>query len=439
MPSYSAVYEDTAPFFTYTGAWTSGSSRDNLADRYSESSFTLTQTQGNTFSFKFYGTEVGIFGAKRGNHGLYQVTLDGTTSPDVTGAGDQFQASLYSATVQKGMHTVTMVNRENKFLDIDFVSWTASVGRDDEPLIVNTWQDSHPAFVYSPANAWTAGPPSVGTFAGATGHGSSTPGSSVQLTFQVRDAIAIYGPSGPNGAASYSVQVGADTPSFHSALKEFYRPRQLLYYGANLGPGSHNITLKLESTSDRSQMLAIDYAEIYTTPSLGGSFDSATVSSSEPVHPVGLIVGIAITGTLAGLALGLLVFLFVLYKKGRFNFAPTKSNDADLQSYDGVNYPTGQANYAPSTIPSHFTSFNSSYPVGSTPTTGHQSPPFASAPPVPQQDSLSIAASSSTNPSQGGAAVYRPRSIRKNQLRTTNRDSQSEGPSVPAPPPAYMT
>jgi hypothetical protein len=65
---------------------------------------------------------VSIFGAKRGNHGLYQVTLDGTTSPEVTGAGDQFQTSLYSATVQKGMHTVTMVNRENKFLDIDFVS-----------------------------------------------------------------------------------------------------------------------------------------------------------------------------------------------------------------------------------------------------------------------------------------------------------------------------
>ena len=86
----------------------------------------------------------------------------------------------------------------------------------------------------------------------------------------IGDAIAIYGPSGPAGAASYSVQVGTDTPSHYSALKQFYRPRQLLYYGANLGPGSHNITLKLESTSDLSQMLAIDYAEIYTTESLGG-------------------------------------------------------------------------------------------------------------------------------------------------------------------------
>jgi hypothetical protein len=168
-------------------------------------------------------------------------------------------------------------------------------------------------------------------------------------------------------------------------------------------------------------------------------------------------VGIAITGTLAGLALGLLVFLFVLYKKGRFNFAPTKSEDPDLQSYNGVTYPTGQTTYSPSMVASHFTSFNSSYPAVSPPATGFpQSSQFASAPVIPQQDSSSIAASSSTNvsdhslhrssaqlrsrrqPSQG-AAFYRPRSIRKNQLHTTNRDSQSEGPAVPAPPPAYMT
>ena len=63
-----------------------------------------------------------IYGAKRANHGLYQVTLDGTTSSEVTGAGELFQTPLYSPTVQKGMHTVTMVNRETAFLDIDFVS-----------------------------------------------------------------------------------------------------------------------------------------------------------------------------------------------------------------------------------------------------------------------------------------------------------------------------
>ncbi|KAJ2935071.1 hypothetical protein H1R20_g2077, partial [Candolleomyces eurysporus] len=168
MPSYLAIYEDTSPFFTYTQGWRAGTSGgDSLADRYSESSFAVTNIQGASFSFKFYGTEVSIFGAKRGNHGLYQVTLDSMTSPEAT-----------------GMHTVTITNKQDAYLDIDFVSWKASVGRDDEPLILNTWQASHPAFVYAPADAWTTNPPSVGTFMGATQHASSNPGASVRLTFQ---------------------------------------------------------------------------------------------------------------------------------------------------------------------------------------------------------------------------------------------------------------
>ena len=80
----------------------------------------------------------------------------------------------------------------------------------------------------------------------------------------------MYGPAGPNGASAYSVQVNRDPPSTHTSFKAFYRPRQLLYYGANLGAGTHTVTLKLDSIANQTQMLAIDYAEIYTTPSLGG-------------------------------------------------------------------------------------------------------------------------------------------------------------------------
>ncbi|KAJ2935072.1 hypothetical protein H1R20_g2076, partial [Candolleomyces eurysporus] len=169
MPSYLATYEDTSPFFAYDWGWgPNNSTDDNSTYLYSESTYTVTETQGASFSFKFYGTEVSIFGAKRGNHGLYQATLDGMTSPEAT-----------------GMHTVTITNKQDAHLDIDFVSWKASVGRDDEPLIVNTWQDNHPAFVYAPANAWKTDHPTVGRFMGGTGHASSIPEASVQLTFQV--------------------------------------------------------------------------------------------------------------------------------------------------------------------------------------------------------------------------------------------------------------
>ncbi|RXW22096.1 hypothetical protein EST38_g3769 [Candolleomyces aberdarensis] len=311
---------------------------------------------------------------------------------------------------------------ENKYLDIDFVSWKASVGRDDEPLIVNTWQASHPAFVYAPADAWTTNPPSVSNFIGATGHASSSPGASVQLNFQglqpspkvkwaisvtesiftIGDAIAIYGPSGPNGAS-------------------YHRTRQLLYYGATLGPGNHSIILTLEQIFDRSGMLAIDYAEIYTTPSLGGSFDNATPSpSSGGPQVTALIVGIAITGTLALLVLGLLAFLFVSHKyKGRLNSTPTISPYPNLQPYNGVTSQAGEGSHAHSSFfpESRFTSLYSSPLTDSAPAASHLYPSL-SGPLTLHQDSSAIAAAiaGDSNLSQG-AAFYRPCSFRKGQVR----------------------
>jgi hypothetical protein len=45
----------------------------------------------------------------------------------------------------------------------------ASVGRDDEPLIVNILQDTHPSFEYTPITSWTTDFPNVGGFLGASG------------------------------------------------------------------------------------------------------------------------------------------------------------------------------------------------------------------------------------------------------------------------------
>ncbi|TFK17074.1 hypothetical protein FA15DRAFT_605781 [Coprinopsis marcescibilis] len=276
MPSYTAVFEDTSPFFIYDGQWRAGTSRDDdFADQYSESSFTLTERTGSTFSFTFYGTGVGIYGARRGNHGFYQVTVDGSTVLSQSGRADpfEFNATLYSATLTKGFHRVQLRNTDNSFRDIDYVSWEASVGQDNEPLIVNVIQDSHPAWTYTPELAWTTQPPDVAAFSGGSGRGTNQVGATASLTFTVRDAIAIYGPSGPNCASQYTVSVntlpGGQT---FRAEKQFFRARQLMYYAANLGPGTHviNVTLAGLSNGQPLQMLSLDYAEIYTTPSLGG-------------------------------------------------------------------------------------------------------------------------------------------------------------------------
>ncbi|TFK21937.1 hypothetical protein FA15DRAFT_715211 [Coprinopsis marcescibilis] len=299
MPSYTAIFEDTAPFLTYTGEWVAGRSlSDDFTQLYSQSSFMVTNRQDCAFSFEFYGSGFGIYGAKRGNHGLFQVTVDGTEFPPESGlpsGPDQFNATLFSLSLPRGFHTVQLRNSENTYRDIDYVSWEANIGLDDEPLIVNTVQDSHPAWVYDPPDAWTDRPVLAGTFSGATGHATTVDGASASLSFQVRDAIAVYGPAGPNCTFSYTVSVdGQAINRTFSALKDFYRPQQLLYYVGNLGPGNHVISFMQvlqgiqAGRSGQQHTLAIDYAEIYTTPSLGGRFVSnssvtAQILTSKPI------------------------------------------------------------------------------------------------------------------------------------------------------------
>ncbi|KAH6912743.1 hypothetical protein BKA70DRAFT_774016 [Coprinopsis sp. MPI-PUGE-AT-0042] len=325
MPSFLTVVEDTAPFLTYSDGWRPGTSNDDkLLDRYSESSFTVTASQNAAFSFNFFGTSVGIYGAKRGNHGRYQVTIDGTAFPTESAAGpDSVNQTLFSTGLDKGEHTVRLSNLEAKFRDIDYVAWEQSVGKDDEQLIVNTIQDSHPSFIYTPADRWGTSPPFVAAYSGGDGHATNSVGATARLRFRRTcsgDAIALYGPSGSVAAPLYSVRVDNRAAQTFSAAKfdnQAFRAKQLMYFGGNLGSGEHELVVTLGAVSSSQQFLSIDYAEIFTTPSLGGSFASATGGSSSSTAPIGLIVAVAITGALAVICLALLVWIFVLVKKGK--------------------------------------------------------------------------------------------------------------------------
>lgn len=100
MPLLTTTIEDNSPLITYTSNWQAGSSSsDTLLDqfvhlfsirsfsvlafsrffsfpvRYSASAFTLTFTSGATATFTFNGTAITLYGAKRGNHGTYQVSF----------------------------------------------------------------------------------------------------------------------------------------------------------------------------------------------------------------------------------------------------------------------------------------------------------------------------------------------------------------------------
>ena len=74
-------------------------------------------------TFQFFGSYVGLFGAKRQNHGNYFVQLDGISSPTFNGQSNtsEFNQTLYSSTPNLGSHTVTIATQDGNFLDIDYV------------------------------------------------------------------------------------------------------------------------------------------------------------------------------------------------------------------------------------------------------------------------------------------------------------------------------
>ncbi|KDQ27513.1 hypothetical protein PLEOSDRAFT_28805, partial [Pleurotus ostreatus PC15] len=130
-----------------------------------------SNTQDASLSFSFNGTAVEIFGAKRGNHGDYQITIDNVTSTS-SGRADPsvFKTSLFSiSNLAQGFHTVTLTNKptdnNHNFVDIDF----SRIGKDKDNLVVKTFQDTDPSFSFSPSNAWSNSPDQIGLFNGGSG------------------------------------------------------------------------------------------------------------------------------------------------------------------------------------------------------------------------------------------------------------------------------
>ncbi|KAJ7725850.1 hypothetical protein DFH07DRAFT_853604 [Mycena maculata] len=300
MPQYNTTIEDFSPIITYSSDWRAGTSADSLYDLYSDSSFTLTQVGGGTATFIYNGTGFTIFGSKRGNHGLYQVTVDGNSFPPDNGEvadPGQFQVPLFtSPPLAQGLHTVTLTNQGTTFVDIDFITWESSVGVDDEQLIVNTVQDSDPSFVYTPGDLWGTNPPNLGTYSGSSGHGTATPGAFMTYTFTV-DGVSLYGPVGPD-ASPFTVTMDGGPPVNHTANKQFYQPQVLLYSATNLGSGEHVVKVEYQP-SEPGQIFAIDYANVFTAPSLQPT-NSPNSSNGLP------------SAAVAGIVIALLFILFIL-------------------------------------------------------------------------------------------------------------------------------
>lgn len=353
MPRFNTTIEDYSPLISYDSNWSPGTSAtDTKASLYSDSSFTLTQTDGASASFAFNGTGVSIFGSKRGNHGFYQVTVDGNVVSIATGQvadPGQFQVPLFTSTgLNEGFHTVKLTNQGGTFLDVDFITYESSVGGDDEKFVVNTVQDSDSSFVYSPANSWGTNVPNVGTYSGSSGHATATPGAFMTYTFK-GEGVSLYGPVGPVGSP-FAVSVDGGLPVSFTANKQFYQPQVLLYTATNLGPGNHSVKVSYQP-SQPGQIFAIDYANVWTTPSQNASSQSSSSKSG--------LTGAAVAGIIISLIFLLCLLaglLFFLRRRKTKQSASALESQTMERSANSTQIQSGPMAYYP-TAPSDNGSF----------------------------------------------------------------------------------
>ncbi|KAF9038277.1 hypothetical protein BDZ89DRAFT_945829 [Hymenopellis radicata] len=275
MPIFTISIEDYSPLISYSPVppWRPGKSDgDSLFDKYSDNSFTLSDTNGSTALFSFNGTSVRIYGAKRGNHGDYQVTVDGKDYPPMSGTANEstFESTevLFTATLDPGLHNVSVVNLGSadpklQFFDIDFVEWDTFIDGEDGP-IVDTVQDTDAAFSYSPVSAWDNNTEHSGFFMGLTGHTSSQSSSFFALSFS-GIGVSLFGPIGPD-CGNYVVELDGGPGEIFSASNVKFRPQVPLYHAVGLPSGPHSLKVTSLSTSAGAKTLAIDYANVFRHP-----------------------------------------------------------------------------------------------------------------------------------------------------------------------------
>lgn len=81
--------------------------------------------------------------------------------------------------------------------------------------------------------------------------------------------ILLYGTVTPASTASYLASVDGGPFQQFSARKASVRPHQVLYYASNLGRGTHTLRIKFSQTNGTLNDFAVDFANLYSTKSLG--------------------------------------------------------------------------------------------------------------------------------------------------------------------------
>ncbi|ODO10224.1 hypothetical protein I350_02453 [Cryptococcus amylolentus CBS 6273] len=264
---------------------------DTYTSSYLKSTFHGTFGDGDRVVYTFNGTEVGVFGGKRPNHGSFGVILDDEAEIVSDGYSEKsiFNQALYtrSGLDSSVEHTITITNRPNDqtsaaagidhWLDIDYISTSLPLSEGSQ-LQTTFIDDTSVIITYS--DTWASFGSGNGGFYNLTEHLTSTIGD--EMSFQFTGSSIQLFASVNTDHGNYSVTLdGGDARVFNAENWELIYGTPM-FSATGLGEGNHTIKLSnLGGGTGGENVFGFDYAVVNSTSSSPSS--SAGVSATTKV------------------------------------------------------------------------------------------------------------------------------------------------------------
>ncbi|KAB5589450.1 hypothetical protein CTheo_7104 [Ceratobasidium theobromae] len=317
MPLHNVTIDDSSALIEYhapIGDWTDSPTTDDGLSNYYDHTYHSSNQYGASAFFRFQGTAVYLYAAKRSRHGQYNIFIDNKFVVKSNGYSEtnRFLQDMFHATnLSPGWHNLTCVNadRSNKtYTEVDSILWTTNMAGylteiSGKPIPYNS--DS---MKYSSSNAWSeyngdSNPTTV----------TSTLGASVNITFN-GNGIELYGKTGPS-FGPFSAQVdGYDLNILNASSAQAHST--LIFRQDTLPPGNHTLVVINRSLLS----LAISSAVPVTWSSDPNNPNpTPTSTQSNPGRPhisSGIIAGGVVAGVIV-LAGFVLLLLWMLRRRRR--------------------------------------------------------------------------------------------------------------------------
>ncbi|WVQ70631.1 hypothetical protein IAR50_000151 [Cryptococcus sp. DSM 104548] len=284
------ILDDFSPQIQYyasatSSGWSTNNTADALLSSYNKGTFHGTFGDGDRMVYKFNGSAVAIYGAKRDNHGTYGVSLDG---------GDELMGDGYSATsifkqllytsnnLDDSEHTIVVTNYPNSstsapagehWLDIDYIETSTSA---DGSIYTTIIDDSSSIIVYDSWETYVDSTNNV-LFYNLTDHTTSTYGATMDVPF-TGSSIQLMA-SVNSGHGNYSISLDGGAASVYNATTDQSAWQLPIYTASGLTEGDHTVRLTNLGSGSQNTM-SFDFAIVNSTIAPDSSSTTAGLSHS---------------------------------------------------------------------------------------------------------------------------------------------------------------